>query len=414
MASSRSLDIIVLGATGYTGKCCAEHIAQNLPTTLKWGIAGRSAQKLEALASELKRDGPDRKDPEILPVQLNDDELGSLVRKTKVLINCVGPYHKYSTPVVKACANNGTHYLDVTGEIPWVQEMIDKYDETAKRTGAIMIPTDGFESAPSDLVTWSMAKSINAQFGVKVKEVILSLYELKGAGISGGTAASILAAFENLTFKDFRAMNDPYRLSVSRPSTVPSTPLLRRLFGVHYVRDIGTVTTTLPASCDSAIVHRSSSLMPDLYDQNFHFQEFGKARNVFMGLVVHFCIILAAICLMIPPIRLLVKRFLPDPGQGPAKEDTVGDYVEYRGVATAEHAEPGKKPIRVLGRLAYQGPAYPMTGMLIAEAAMVLITSERVGKDLKGGYLTPAILGDEYVARLEKCGVSIETKVLED
>ncbi|EEP80038.1 predicted protein [Uncinocarpus reesii 1704] len=292
--------------------------------------------------------------------------------------------------------------------------MIDQYDEAAKKSGAIMIPTNGFESAPSDLLTWSMATKMKREFGVKVKDVVLSIYDLKGAGISGGTAASILAAFSNLSFAELRSMSDPYRISVSRPSAIPSTPLYRKLVGVHNVRDIGTVTTAVPAACDTAIVHRSSSLMPNLYDRNFHFQEFAKVRNVFIGFAVHMGLGLIAISLMLPPIRWLARKLLPEPGQGPKKQDTLADHVEYRGIATADPAEPGKKPIRLSGKLSYQGPAYPMTGMLLAESAMVLITSKKVGKDIKGGYLTPATLGEEYITRIERCGVEIEMHALED
>ncbi|KAI1927957.1 hypothetical protein LOZ58_005932 [Ophidiomyces ophidiicola] len=410
MPSSKNYDIVVLGATGYTGRCCAEHIVQNLPANLAWAVAGRSAQKLEVLVAELATIGSDRKAPEVLPVQLEGSDLDSLAKKTKVLINCVGPYRLYSTPVVKACAENGTHYLDVTGEIPWVKEMIEKFDDVAKKTGAIMIPTDGFESAPADLVTWSMVRLIKQQFGVKASDVILSIYDLKGAGISGGTAASVLASFDSLSLKEIRATNDPYCLSASKPDKMPSTPIMRRLFGAHYVKDIGTVTTAIPAMIDTPIVHRSSSLMPDLYGPNFHFQEFTKARNTLLGVILHWCIGIVAVGLMLPPIRWLARRFVPEQGQGPSKEDTVSDHVEYRGVATAISEN---KPIRVLGRLVYQGAAYPMTGMLVTEAAMVLLSSERAGTELTGGFLTPAVLGEEYTNRIEKCGVVIETRVLE-
>jgi short subunit dehydrogenase-like uncharacterized protein len=129
MESSREFDIVVLGPTGYTGKYCAEHIVTHLPTNLKWALAGRSTKKIEGVAQELKKLNPDRLDPgktmywclwsgsadasiEIISVQLNKEELRSLAERTKLIINCVGPYHIYSTPVVEACANAGTHYVD--------------------------------------------------------------------------------------------------------------------------------------------------------------------------------------------------------------------------------------------------------------------------------------------------------------
>lgn len=115
MASNRQYDIVLLGASGYTGELCAQHITTHLPTDLKWAVAGRNAQKLEAVVSNLRDLNRDRLPPDILTVQLNNVELDALARKAKVLLNTVGPYHLHSTPVVEACATNGTHYLDVYG-----------------------------------------------------------------------------------------------------------------------------------------------------------------------------------------------------------------------------------------------------------------------------------------------------------
>src|SRR5271155_402193 len=113
MASVRPYDITLLGANGYAGTLTAEHITSHMPTNLRWAVAGRSASKLQTLLDELRKLNPDRVLPDVLPVQLTPQELDDLVKKTTVLLNCVGPYHLYSTPVVEACVNNRTHYLDV-------------------------------------------------------------------------------------------------------------------------------------------------------------------------------------------------------------------------------------------------------------------------------------------------------------
>ena len=113
MPQTRQYEIVLLGASGYTGKLCAEHIVSQLPTNLKWAVAGRSAPKLQILVEQIRHLNRDRLEPEILTVELTDVELEALARRTKVLLNTVGPYHLYSTPVVEACAKNGTHYLDV-------------------------------------------------------------------------------------------------------------------------------------------------------------------------------------------------------------------------------------------------------------------------------------------------------------
>lgn len=190
--------------------------------------------------------------------------------------------------------------------------------------------------------------------------------------------------------------------------------MLERLVGAHHVPDIGSVTTAVTAGCDTAIVHRTSSLMPELYDRNFQFREYMKVRNSFIGIVVHVCLFIVAIALMFPFVRWIVEKVVYLPGEGPSEESRVGNRVEYRGVAIAQpNNQSGGKEIRVLGTYAYEGNPYVMTGVLLAEAAMVLATSRRVGEEIKGGYLTPAILGLEYVDRLEKVGITMQTKVLE-
>ena len=198
MTEHRQYDIVVFGATGYTGELTAEHIAIHLPTDLKWAIAGRSATKLERLASELKRLYPNRLQPgatdlphvqqrhSILTVLtgieiafLNDEDLDALAKKTKVLIATVGPYTRYGEHAFKACAKNGTHYLDATGEVPWHKRMLETYEQDAKASGAIMVPQIGLESAPSDLVAWMLVSMIRERFSCPTGEVNVSIHEFK-------------------------------------------------------------------------------------------------------------------------------------------------------------------------------------------------------------------------------------------
>ena len=134
----RQYEIVLLGATGYTGKYTAEYIVKHLPTNLRWAVAGRSASKLNRVIEEVKQFNPDRETPAVEVCNLDAAELNALAKKTTVLINTIGPYHLYSEPVVKACVETGTHYVDCTGECVWVKEMIDKYEQTAKKTGAIV------------------------------------------------------------------------------------------------------------------------------------------------------------------------------------------------------------------------------------------------------------------------------------
>ncbi|KAL2000329.1 hypothetical protein VTN02DRAFT_3269 [Thermoascus thermophilus] len=415
MASNREFDLVLLGPTGYTGRLCAEHIVQHLPTDLKWAIAGRSAEKLEQVAKDLKDANPDRIQPEILVLQLDKQELDPLARKTRLIINCVGPYHLYSTPVVEACANNGTHYVDATGETPWVKRIIEKYHEAAKSNGAIIIPSVGIESALPDMLTWSLVKLIHEKLSVSTKEVISSIHEIKSSGPSGGTLSTILTTLDTVGLQDLLKATDPFALAASPPPTpIPRRSIVETIFGtilgVRSVPDLGTLTTSPSAVADVAIVHRSSTLMRELYGPRFYFQQFLRARNVFVAFFIHVALVIGLAFLVIPQVRWLVQRFVYPPGEGPKRDPS--DRIEFRAVATAD--QEAVKPKRALGRLTFQGGLYPLTGLLLAEAAMVILTDEEKVKEVsRCGIVTPATLGEEYVDRLGRVGCRIETQLLD-
>ncbi|KAE8395763.1 Saccharopine dehydrogenase-domain-containing protein [Aspergillus alliaceus] len=411
MESKREFDLILLGPTGYTGRLCAEHIVKNFPTGIRWALAGRSPQKIETIARDLKTLNPDRAEPVILAVQLIREELHSLARKTRVLLNCIGPYHLYSTPIVEACASNGTHYLDVTGETPWIKNIIEKYHETAKSNGAIIIPSVGVESAPADVLAWALVKRIREELSCDTKEITCAIDDLKTSGASGGTLATILTMFDSLSVFEILKATGPFELAASSPpKSIPSEPFMEKVLGVRSVRDMGTLTTAPTAVADIAIVHRSSTLMPEFYGPRFHFRQFLKVRNVFIGVAIHFAFVIGMLLLLLPPVRWLLRQYVYAPGSGPRMEDSIHDRLEYRAVATADQRAPDPK--RALGKLRYQGTMYVFTGLLLAEAAMTILENEeKVKKVSRCGLVTPATLGQEYIDRLEKVGCHIETQV---
>ncbi|KAL5336382.1 Saccharopine dehydrogenase-domain-containing protein [Aspergillus crustosus] len=412
MQSNREFDIVVLGPTGYTGKLCAEHIVKSLPTNLKWALAGRSPQKIEDIAQELKKLNPDRADPEILSVQLNKEELRSLAERAKVIINCVGPYHIYSTPVVEACANSGTHYLDATGETPWVKQTVDRYHDTAKSNGAIIIHCVGIESAPADLLAWAVVKTVREKLSCQTREVIGTIYEFKSSGASGGTLSTILNCIENFSSSHLIESTKPFSLAASTPpKDIPSDSIISRVLGVRSVRGLGTLSKSPTDFCDQTIVHRSSTLMSEFYGPRFHFRQFLRVRNTFIGFLWNYAFLLGTSLLLLPPVRWLAKKIIYAPGSGPTEESGRHDRCEYRAVATPEK-DTSK---RVFGKLQFEGSMYVITGILMAEAAMVLLENEeKVKKVSRSGIVTPAVLGQDYLDRLEKVGCHVETQVLEN
>ncbi|KAL2851601.1 Saccharopine dehydrogenase-domain-containing protein [Aspergillus pseudoustus] len=412
MQSGREFDIVVLGPTGYTGKLCAEHIVKHLPTNLKWALAGRSPQKIEGVAEGLKKLNPDRTKPEILTVQLNITELKSLAERTKVLINAVGPYHLYSTPVVEACALTGTHYLDATGETPWVKQTIEKYHETAKSSGAIIIHCVGVESAPADMLAWVVVKEVREKLSCHTREVTGTIYDFKSSGASGGTLSTILLCIENFSKAHLLASTQPFSLAASTPTpTIPSEPIMARVLGVRAIRGLGTLTKSPTDFCDITTVHRSSTLMREFYGPRFYFRQFLRVRNAFTGILFNFAFLLGTSFLLLAPVRWLVKKIIYAPGSGPTEESGRNDRCEYRAIATPDKYTDK----RVLGKMKFEGSMYLFTGLLLAEAAMVIVENEeKVKKVSRCGIVTSAVLGQDYIDRLEKVGCTVETEVLEN
>ncbi|KAJ5083497.1 hypothetical protein N7456_012924 [Penicillium angulare] len=411
MASSREYELVLLGVTGYTGRLCAEHIVKNHTTDLKWAVAGRSVNKIEGIVQELKSLNSDRRTPDVLPLQLNTDELNELAQKTRLIINCIGPYHLYSTPIVEACAKNGTHYVDVTGETPWIKLIIEKYHETAKANGAIIIPSVGMESAPPDILAWALVKRIREDLSSQTREIQSCIKEIKSSGASGGTLNTILSIYDWLPISDLVKSFGPFALTGFGPlKHVPSEPILTKLLGVQSVPDLGTLTTSPNGIADMAVVYRSSVLMPELYGNHFVFRQKLSVRNALNGILFHIAINLFLAVLVLPPVRWLLRKVVFAPGAGPTMEDSQNDHTEYNAIATADQKTPNPK--RAFGKLTYRGTMYVLTGALVSEAAMVILNEEeKVRKVSRGGLVTPATLGQDYIDRLDKVGVHIETKI---
>ena len=343
---------------------------------------------------------------------LNDKDLDALARKTKVLINTVGPYYLYSSPVIKACASNGTHYLDVTGESPWVLEMIDKYHEIAKANHAIIIPQIGIESAPSDLLVFTTAKLIRRELSVGVREVIGCVHDVSGLP-SGGTLATALGIIDHYSLKDVARSGGSWASSpVPGPRPKDSLPLLNRIFGTRFVPGLGYLTSSISAGPNVATVQRSWGLLDGgkIYGPRFSYQEYAAVRNPVIGTLVHFAMILGALALALSPVRWLLKKVTYAPGQGATKEATNNDHIEFRAIANADQGI--ANPSRAAGRLRWDGGNYLFTGMCLAEAAMVLLREHDLVDRLDGGILTPALIAEPLIDLLTSSGVVLEARML--
>ncbi|QDS75068.1 hypothetical protein FKW77_006704 [Venturia effusa] len=411
-SATRQYELVLLGATGYTGNLAAEYIQEHVATDLKWAIAGRNGKKLAQIAEELKKMNPDRVQPAIEVVEQKSDQLKGLAEKTLVLITTVGPYARWGEPVVEACANAGTHYLDVTGETPFTYDMLLKYHDTAKNNGSMIIPHCGIDSVPADILTYLCVREIRSKLSVGAKSCINTLQKATGK-ISGGTALTAITLIESYPLTFVGKSMEPYALSpLPEPKGKTGESIMTKILGYRSIPDLGILTDSPQAGSDTGIVYRSWALFEggEWYGKNFAFSEFYRVPSAFMGAVVHYVLSFGLVALLLPPVRWLLKRMAYEPGQGQTKEETAKNEMWYKCIATSDSPEE-KRAVSTFG---FVGGGYYMTGMLVVEAAMTILRGkENLAKRLSG-MVTPACLEMEYVERLKKAGIQIECKMMED
>ncbi|OBT89764.1 hypothetical protein VE02_01350 [Pseudogymnoascus sp. 03VT05] len=409
---SPQYEVVLFGATGYTGKLCAEHIHAKLPSDLQWAIAGRSQAKLEALRNELRSKDSSRALPAIEVCGLEADQLQGLARKARVIIATVGPYQDFGEPMLAACANNGTHYLDCTGETPWILDMIKKYHETAQETGAIIIPSCGFDSVPADISAFTVVDYIRAKLSSSTARVDYSVHEISG-GISGGTVHSAMRAMDQYSLSELFKLFAPFSLSPRLPKrSYPPTKLSlgARTFGLREIPGLGWMGVNPQGLVDRCYVNRSWGLVADseteTYGENFDHHAWVRMPGPMSALLWHFTMLTAMFLFCIPPFRWLIKKVGFKQGDGPALSFREKCSFVVRTSAIADSAE-GQQ---VIANLTVGMDPYTFTGVCLGEAALLLSRDTGIQARLKGGVLTTAMLGKTFLESLERNGSNMEVK----
>ena len=290
--------------------------------------------------------------------------------------------------------------------------MIEKYHETAKANHAIIIPEIGIESAPSDILAFALVNLIRTELSVGTKEVIASIHAVRGS-FSGGTLATVLSFMDHYSLKQVRKSRGSWATSpVPGPQVQSSGSWFSRLLGVRSVPGLGTLTNSISAASNIAIVQRSWGLFDSgkLYGSKFQYQEYMRVRSSVAGIALQFAFAFAGLALIFPPVRWLAKRFVYAPGEGADKDMTKHEYLEYHAVATAD--QEGLHPRRAFAKLRWDGGLYHFTGVCLAEAAMVLINDEKLVRRLDGGLLTPATLGQSFIERMKNAGLVFEVDMI--
>jgi len=410
--STRAHDIVLFGATGFTGTLVAEYLARYAPKDLRWALAGRSRDKLEGVRRGLAAIDPRLEDMPLLVADGHDAaSLDALVPQATVVCTTVGPFARHGRKLASACARHGTHYCDITGEVPFVRASIDENHERAIATGARIVHCCGFDSIPFDLGV-HMLFSRAAEEGKKLAWVKGFAGAMKG-GFSGGTVASMVAIMEDLT-KDpslRRVLGNPYALD---PDPKRRGPDGRDQSGVRFDEDLQRWTAPfLMASVNTRVVRRSNALLDGAYGPRFRYAEAQSFRRGPKGLLAATLTTAGlagmAAALMLPPARkLLADRVLPKPGEGPSKEQRERGYFEVRLVGETE-ADDASRPLRLTGRVEGRSdPGYGETAKMLGESALCLALNGGA-LPARHGVLTPASsMGMVLVERLRRAGMTFE------
>ncbi|RHZ48086.1 hypothetical protein CDV55_101663 [Aspergillus turcosus] len=412
---NRPYDLIVYGATGYLGSLVVQYLWVNGPRSLRWAVAGRSEKKLVALLDSLGQAQSHRTLPHIMVTTLSGEDLGSMASQTRLVLNTVGPFCKYGTPVVVACIENSTAYVDSTGEHVWTQQLAAQWHEKAMVNKAIIIPQCAVESSPPDLMTLLLARRLRRPLG----PVFFSIQHT-WTGYSGGTIASILAGLETYSIRQMMAASAPRATCI--PDAGPHQPHPPPVLPVRRDRFLGNLTFNPSAMADQAVVMRTWSLLQrygprtERYGERFSFQGYAAAQSWLQAWTSFLVMSLAVFfILMFPPLRWLLRWLSPQPGTGPQVNPADKHFVEWKATVAVD-GEDVSEPDAV-GVMRMNTDVYSACATLVSEAALTLLEvldgkeDGSMVRKLGGGVLTPASLGMLYVERLEKAG--LEWKVTE-
>ena len=379
--SEREFDVIVFGASGYTGKLVAEYMGKEYGNeeSIRWAIAGRNKDKL----SSVKKDLNLNERVSIIEVDsTNKDSLDSMTSSAKCILTTVGPYQLYGSSLVQSCSENGTDYVDLTGEPGWMYEMINAHQDTAKKSGARIVFSCGFDSIPFDLGVYFVQQAAQEKYGKPAKHVRGRVKAMNGE-FSGGTIASLGATMATLKEKPelIQVLSNPFSLTegFEGPAQLDdSKVLLDEKLNMW-------VTPFVMAPINTKNIHRSNALLGHAYGEDFCYDEMMIAGEGEEG---------KQIADAMNSSNPMGGDNLPQPGEGPSKESR--EQGNYDVLFFADFDE-GSIEARVTGDM---DPGYGSTSKMIAESALCLIQD---CEDLSGGMYTPApAMGEKLIKRLTK------------
>ncbi len=403
--AKREFDLIIWGASGFTGQLVVEYLAQTygVDGDINWAIAGRNREKLEAVRSSCATGSKGKQLPIVIADSNDPVSLAALVGQTRVLCSTVGPYAKFGTPVVKACAEAGTHYCDLTGEVHWMARVIPTYQATAQASGARIVHTCGFDSIPFDMGTWYLQQAMQERHGVPAQRVKTRIGRYRGTA-SGGTIASVLNMMEEARHDSSvkRLVANPYALY---PQDVPAGEDGADQTGVRFDPDFRQWTSPfIMAVVNTRVVRRSNALLGFPWGEDFRYDEAVLNRSRYEAIGNSLAAGTGMLAMSLGPTRKLAARLLPKPGQGPSRKQREAGYYEI--FFHGSHPQDKNKDM-VVKVSADLDPGYGSTSRMLGEAAVCLAKDKLA---VTGGFWTPAsALGEKLLKRLtSNAGLTFE------
>ena len=414
---TRTHDLVVWGATGVAGRLVASYLAERYePETLSLALGGRDRARLEQLEARLTDREPAW---DSIPLVLGDAtdpaSLEAIAADTAVVCTTVGPYTTYGTPMVAACVEHGTDYCDLTGEVTWARQMIDRFHEPARAAGARIVNSCGFDSVPTDLSTLLAQKEALATVGAPCERVRIYLEDAQGS-VSGGTLASFAELFETAATdpEAAAALQNPYSLAPPGEREGPDPGGQRR--PVADPMGAGWTAPSPMAGVNERVVRRSNALLGYPWGESFACTEVVPTGDGIGGAVGAAAVTgglgLFVAAMGVGPIRAGLRRFVfPQPGEGPSETETTEGHFRVRARGTGE-TEAGEFAVDAIVA-ADRDPGYGATARMLAEAGICLLREE-TQSDLEGGVLTPAsAIGSPLADRLDGAGFTTSAELVE-
>jgi short subunit dehydrogenase-like uncharacterized protein len=410
MAATEPLDIVLYGATGFTGRLVAEYLVGRVPDGMRVGLAGRSQPKVAAVRDDL---GPDAADWQVVVADSSDPaSLVAMAERASVVISTVGPYSLYGLPLVQACAQTGTDYVDLTGEVLFMRDSIDAYDEAARASGARIVHSCGFDSIPSDLGVWDLSDRVAADGAGELTDTTLVVTRMRG-GLSGGTLASGMAEMTAARDDPQRraTLRDPYSLSPDR-SGEPDLGDQPDPRGTSFDDDLGQwVGPFFMAGINTRVVRRSNALLGYRYGREFRYREVmglgtgpdAAAKGAALAAGLGGLGAVMSNDITGRAATAVASKALPKPGEGPDEQ------TRRKGHFTMQIHARTSTGAHYVETVAAQGdPGYAATCVMLGEAALCLVQDSDRLPDV-AGVLTPAVaFGSVLVERLREAGMTFD------